>query len=719
MLGFGVLLLVGLLFGCANATSPGTSPATTYTVTFNSEGGSAVSSITNVASGATITLPNAPTLTGSTFEGWYTAINGGGTQFTSSTVVTANITVYANWVTNVAGTYVVSFDSQGGSTVNSIPNVTGGATITLPAAPTKTGYAFEGWYTAANGGGTKFTSSTPVTASLTVYADWAVAYTVTYTSTGQASGAAPIDTNSPYIVGATVTVMGQGTLVAAAGYVFAGWKYNSTTYVSGQTFSMPAANVTLAAVWVNQQAATDVRAVFDALNYITPPSAVGAWNYSGSGASAGLSGTGAIDVNNTVTVTITYTNWVDAVTTTNAHASGYTVNGSLTISGSFVGTFASASSYSYAITGTLTLSGTAPATTIVFNATETGSSSGSSFAGSVTINGASIPLSGLSSSGSTTTSITPPAAPTVEVGFSEVILSWAAVTGTSVTYNVKYAVVTISGGTDTVGSFSTAVSGTSSTSATVTNLTNGTLYAFEVTAVIGGSESAASPVVYGTPNPEPIELGINYPGGADANGFGYLFAYWAPVPGAQSYSLYYSTTLPVTAASPKLTSFTGVYGTIVSGLTVGQTYYFGVSSTAGGVESAIYSGGNSPITVQAESGYNNIMQISSPEVPGLGILFGVDTSAPSGNDGSGGAIYAAAGSTVTLTVNYVGGLEPPALYLVDENGIQQNAAAASTGYETFSLTAPSKGTTATYNFYDKDQNVTFNFSMETFSITGQ
>jgi uncharacterized repeat protein (TIGR02543 family) len=42
-------------------------------------------------------MPAEPSRSGYTFGGWYTAQNGGGTQFTGSTPVTGNITVYARW----------------------------------------------------------------------------------------------------------------------------------------------------------------------------------------------------------------------------------------------------------------------------------------------------------------------------------------------------------------------------------------------------------------------------------------------------------------------------------------------------------------------------------------------------------------------------------------------------------------------------------------------
>ena len=73
-------------------------PADTFTVTFDSEGGSAVSAITGITSGDTITLPTPPTKDGYTFDAWYEGDNGTGDEFTESTEVIASITVYAGWV---------------------------------------------------------------------------------------------------------------------------------------------------------------------------------------------------------------------------------------------------------------------------------------------------------------------------------------------------------------------------------------------------------------------------------------------------------------------------------------------------------------------------------------------------------------------------------------------------------------------------------------------
>ncbi|GBG11113.1 hypothetical protein PAT3040_05898, partial [Paenibacillus agaridevorans] len=53
------------------------------------------------------------------------------------------MTLYAKWTINV---YTVSFESNGGSAVEAT-TVEHGDTMEAPEVPTRTGYAFGGWYT--------------------------------------------------------------------------------------------------------------------------------------------------------------------------------------------------------------------------------------------------------------------------------------------------------------------------------------------------------------------------------------------------------------------------------------------------------------------------------------------------------------------------------------------------------------------------------------------
>ena len=69
----------------------------------------------------------------------------------------------------------VTFDKNGGDTEADPKQkvVPGGSTVgTLPTAPTRKNYTFLGWNTAADGSGTEFIATTPVTSDITVYAQW-------------------------------------------------------------------------------------------------------------------------------------------------------------------------------------------------------------------------------------------------------------------------------------------------------------------------------------------------------------------------------------------------------------------------------------------------------------------------------------------------------------------------------------------------------------------
>jgi uncharacterized repeat protein (TIGR02543 family) len=159
-------------------------PDPTYTVTFNSNGGSTVAAISNVAKNTTITQPTNPTKANNAFGGWYkeaeltTAWN-----FTTDTV-TSNIELHAKWLP----TYTVTFNSNGGSTVADIPNVTSGATITKPTDPTKDGYTFGGWYKEAGlTNAWNFTTDT-VTVDIALHAKWTFSSQYAVGDTGPGGG---------------------------------------------------------------------------------------------------------------------------------------------------------------------------------------------------------------------------------------------------------------------------------------------------------------------------------------------------------------------------------------------------------------------------------------------------------------------------------------------------------------------------------------------------
>ncbi len=121
----------------------------------------------------------------------------------------------------------------------------GNASTTLPT-PTRENYRFEGWYTEASGGTRKGGGGDSYTpdATITLHAQWTRVYTVSYAYAGGSGSCA----GGSYAAGETVTTCATAT---KAGSTLTGWTRsdNSATVTPGNTFTMPASNVTLTAVW--------------------------------------------------------------------------------------------------------------------------------------------------------------------------------------------------------------------------------------------------------------------------------------------------------------------------------------------------------------------------------------------------------------------------------------------------------------------------------------
>lgn len=109
------------------------------------------------------TMPRNPVLGELEFTGWVTDSGAG---FNAGTTVQSDITVYGTWLCTV------TFDPTGGSVLPDQMDVSYKKTANFPI-PTRTGYAFEGWFTQPEGKGTQYVSnSTPITENITLYAHW-------------------------------------------------------------------------------------------------------------------------------------------------------------------------------------------------------------------------------------------------------------------------------------------------------------------------------------------------------------------------------------------------------------------------------------------------------------------------------------------------------------------------------------------------------------------
>ncbi|MDR0519350.1 MAG: InlB B-repeat-containing protein [Clostridiales Family XIII bacterium] len=143
-------------------------------VQFDSCGGSPVQAIhiahQPAGSAAAYGELPAPTRTGYSFDGWYTA-SSGGAKVAADTPLTGNATLYAHWIAKkFKVTYVLNKGKLKGKKYKT---VTYGERYGKLAKPTRAGYKFKGWYTKAKGG-KKITANSKVTIqkNTKIYARW-------------------------------------------------------------------------------------------------------------------------------------------------------------------------------------------------------------------------------------------------------------------------------------------------------------------------------------------------------------------------------------------------------------------------------------------------------------------------------------------------------------------------------------------------------------------
>lgn len=222
-----------------------------FTLTFDSNGGSAVQS-TTYAFNSTITAPTAPTKTGYTFAGWYLGENR--FDFTAQKMPASNITLVAKWNAN---SYTVQYFANTGEGTLNDSKLTIEGELTLPTNTfTKVGYTFTGWNTKADGTGTTYADGAKISLNATnpenikLYAQWtANTYTIKFDA-NMNGVTAPTNVNATYDVNATLP-----QALALTGYKFLGWNTKAdgtgTNYVAGQNVKNLSTNedVTLYAKW--------------------------------------------------------------------------------------------------------------------------------------------------------------------------------------------------------------------------------------------------------------------------------------------------------------------------------------------------------------------------------------------------------------------------------------------------------------------------------------
>ena len=207
-----------------------------YTVTFNTNGGSAVDDQTIEYNG-TATMPEQPVREGYVFEGWFS----GETQFDFAAAITGDVTLTAKWSPRE---YSISYVLGGGA--NAAGNPSGytveSDTITL-GAPTREGYTFAGWYDAEENGNLVTQIAAGSKGNITLYAAWqANSFEVDFVANGGTLDGAD-----------TQKVTAGGTVAYAEpvreNYLFVGWFTDEALTVRYDFKTPVTGNLTLYAKW--------------------------------------------------------------------------------------------------------------------------------------------------------------------------------------------------------------------------------------------------------------------------------------------------------------------------------------------------------------------------------------------------------------------------------------------------------------------------------------
>lgn len=162
-----------------------------YQITFDDDGGSGSNNSIPVVYGQELPTVTPPSRTGYTFEGYYTAQNGSGTQYYDGTGANVkswdesnDTTLYAKWTAN---SYTITFDTTDGTGGSNTVTATYDKLLPNISLPQWTGtstnptYGFAGYNTKRDGTGTTYynESGTPVeiwkeTQDVTLYAQWKI-----------------------------------------------------------------------------------------------------------------------------------------------------------------------------------------------------------------------------------------------------------------------------------------------------------------------------------------------------------------------------------------------------------------------------------------------------------------------------------------------------------------------------------------------------------------
>lgn len=171
-----------------------------------------------------------------------------GTYYVTQTLTNSyngGSTTVSTYKVQIMGFPSISFESNGGSAIESIQQTAYNVTATEPTQPTKDGYVFGGWYKDA-----ELTSamdwSAGVTRSMTLYASWTEESEIVYNTVTFDGNGVPGIPQIEVEHGQSMTV--PDCDLVNYGYRFAGWLYDGVTYNPGDTLVINS-DITMTVIW--------------------------------------------------------------------------------------------------------------------------------------------------------------------------------------------------------------------------------------------------------------------------------------------------------------------------------------------------------------------------------------------------------------------------------------------------------------------------------------
>jgi len=204
-----------------------------YTVTFNTNGGTAIVSQT-VQYNTLVVGPVTTTREGHTFDGWYTDAGLTAAFDIEHTPVTGATQLYAKWGTNG---YTVTFNTNGGTEIDD-QTVQYNTLVAAPVTTTREGHTFDGWYKDPGLTAVFDITNTVITSATQLYAKWTINdYTVTFNTNG---GTAIVSQTVQY----NALVVGPVT-TTREGHTFNGWYTDTGLTAAFDIANTPVTGITL------------------------------------------------------------------------------------------------------------------------------------------------------------------------------------------------------------------------------------------------------------------------------------------------------------------------------------------------------------------------------------------------------------------------------------------------------------------------------------------